>query len=257
MINYLFCDEGGKYQTGPVVSFAGVAVSPSRLETFNNDWNSLLRSYDLESIHMRVLADVYSAHGPKFPRDQTVDQRIEALLPFADCINKHLEIGLIETWDVAGHVALPVAAKARIGGSDDPHYLAFVRGILQIVEHLDADDRINVICDDDLVKAWDCYLHYRAVCAAMPELRKKFASLSFARDENFPALQAADMVAFLSRLEASNRFHGKVNEWLRLFEHLTTDPTPECGAMRWFALFANEQQLMRLANGLSKPLDAT
>jgi hypothetical protein len=255
-IRYLFCDEGGKYQKGALVSFAGVAASASRLESFNNEWNALLTSYELESVHMRLLADIYSVHGPMMPRDQTIDERMAVLMPFADCINKYLEIGLVQTWDVTAYAGLPTEAKARLGGSQDPHYLAFIRGILEMEELLDEEDRVSIICDDDVVKSWNCYLHYRAVCSALPELNKRFAALSFARDENFPALQAADMVAFLSRLQANGQFHGEKNEWFDLYNHLTAGPKPVASIMRWLILFAGERELTALANDLQKPLDA-
>jgi hypothetical protein len=255
IVQNLFCDEGGKYQSGNVVSFSGVVVSPSRLAGFNDEWNALLRSYELESFHMKDLADVYSAHGPKLSRDQTIDQRTKALLPFSDCINKHLEIGFIQVWDVLGYAALPTEAKAKLGGSEsDPHYLAFTRAILEISNQLNSDDRASIVCDDDLIKAWDCYLHYRQICKVMPEISKKFASLTFARDANFPALQAADMIAFLSRLEAAARFHNDENKWLKLFNHLVTEPKAGAGLMRWFAMFADETRLLGLANSLEKPL---
>lgn len=254
-IQNLFCDEGGKYQSGNVVSFSGVVVSPSRLGSFNDEWNALLRSYEFVSFHMKDLADVYSAHGPKLPSDQTIEQRTAALLPFADCINKHLEIGFIQVWDVLGYASLPTEAKANLGGSEsDPHYLAFTRGVLEIANHLNSDDRASIICDDDLIKAWDCYLHYRQICKIMPEISKKFASLTFARDINFPALQAADMVAFLSRLEANARFHNEENKWLKLFNYLVTEPKPGIGLMRWFAMFADEARLLALANALPKAI---
>jgi hypothetical protein len=255
MIQYLFCDEGGKFQVGNVVSFSGLVVSPSRLESFNSDWNELLRSYELSSFHMKNLANVYSAHGPKLPRDQTIDQRTEALFPFADCVNKHLELGFVQAWDVASYASLPSEAKARLGGSIfDPHYLAFTRGILEVADHLKSDDKVSLICDDDVIKAWDCYLHYRQICKVMPEVSDKFVSLTFARDESFPALQAADMVAFLSRLEARARFENTENPWAKLFDYLVTEPKEGEGLMRWFAMFADEPKLLGLANSLTKPL---
>jgi hypothetical protein len=255
IVQNLFCDEGGKYHTGDVVSFVGLVVSPARLQTFNDAWQALLQSYELHSFHMRQLADVYSAHGPKLPRDRTIPQTITALIPFADCINANLEIGLIQAWDVKGYISMPTAAKERLGGSlDDPHYMAFVRGIVEVNSRLLENNTVNVICDDDLMKAWDMYLHYRAICQAMPEIKKRVAALTFARDDDFPALQAADMLAFLSRLEAEARFGREPNQWKGLFDHLIKEPKPGRGLMRWFSMFADETALLTLAASLTKPL---
>ena len=250
-----FCDEGGKYQQNAVVSLSGLTVSPRRLELFNDEWNEWLRSYDLKSIHMKSLANCYSAHGKQMPRDQTVDQRAEALFPFADCINRHMEIGIMEAWDVKGYASIPTEARDRLGGSNDPHYLCFVRAVQEMVSRLQEKDTVNIVFDDDLMKAWDGYLHYRAVCKALPEIRKKCSSLTFARDDDYPALQAADMVAFLARLEANSRFFGESNEWNKLFSHLITEPKPSVGLMRWYSSFLDEKKFLELAGNQSKPLD--
>jgi len=255
VIQNLFCDEGGKYQTSPLVSFCGAVVSPSRLGAFNDAWQALLQSYGLTSFHMKDAANIYAEYGSKLPRDRSVDQTIDALLPFADCINENLEIGYIQVWDAKAYASLPLEAKAKLGGSNfDPHYLAFVRSILEVADKLGSDDRVSLVCDDDEVKAWDTYLHYRAICNAVPELRKKFAALSFADDRAYPALQAADMMAFLARAEALSQFNGKSSDWTRLFNYLRTEPKPGKGLMRWFTLFADEQKLLAVVNDLKKPL---
>jgi hypothetical protein len=48
------------------------------------------------------------------PSDQSFDERIDALLPFADCINDHLEIGLGQAWDVKGYANLSMEAKKNL-----------------------------------------------------------------------------------------------------------------------------------------------
>jgi Protein of unknown function (DUF3800) len=255
VIQNFFCDEGGKYKSGPIVSFVGLIVSPSSLEKFDTEWDLLLRSYDLDSLHMKKVADIYSAYGSRFLKNRTIQTTIEFLEPFADCINKYMEVGLMELWDVAGYAGMATEAKKRLGGShNDPHYLAFVRGILEVAHKLQPKDCVNLYCDDDEIKAWDCYLHYRAVCKAMPELKDKFAALTFADDRKYAALQAADMVAFLSRLQAQARFNNSSNPWKDFFFYLTTDPKPSVGSMRWFVTFADTEKLTAISNELSKPL---
>jgi len=71
--------------------------------------------------------------------------------------------------------------------------------------------------------------------------RKKTASISFADDKYFPALQAADLMAFLTRHEARAQFYKKGrNEWLSLFDYLVRDRG--AGKMRWLKMFADEKE---------------
>lgn len=252
-IFYFYCDESGKYRKNPVITVSGIGATKPHLDTFFDDWTALLRSYELgDELHMSRVSQLSQACGPKMPSGQSIDERIGALIPFADCINHHFEIGLIQAWDIKGYNHLSLEAKRNLGGSHDPYQLAFVRGLLGIAHYIGEDGRFSVIADDDDQTAWDTYIHYRAISAAIPELAKQLAALTFAKSQYFPALQAADMVAFLSRREASARFYGKTNEFKPLLDYLATDPSPSAGIMRWFTLFADEAQLINFANDMNK-----
>jgi uncharacterized protein DUF3800 len=251
---YFYCDESGKYRKNPVIAITGIGADSKHLETFQAEWTLLLRSYGLlPELHMSRVLDLKQANGPKMPADQTLDERTDALLPFADCINKYLEIGLMQAWDIKGYNNLPTEVKKLLGGSSDPYQLAFVRGLLEIADYVGKDGTISVICDDDEVISWDTYNHYRAIRKAVPEINPSFAGITFAKSEHFIPLQAADMAAFLARREAAERFWGKPNEYKRLTNYLVGRPREQSrGTMRWFTLFADESGLVELANDIMK-----
>src|SRR6185369_10803906 len=115
---------------------------------------------------------------------------------FADCINTKLEYGLIQALDVKGFQALPKSFRAKLGSVDDPYFLGFARGTIALVDYVHSDDKISIICDHDVQTAWDCYRQYMGIRRANERIRKQTISLSFADDEHFPALQAADMIAY-------------------------------------------------------------
>lgn len=248
-----FCDEGGKYQSPhAIVSFCGLVISPSKLKDFDEEWQPLLRSCGLSFLHTKNLADRGRGFSNRFRENRTLEETIENLKPFADCINKHFEFGLAQAWDVLAYSALPELVKNRLGGSArDPHYLAFARALSELKKsYISGNHKIGMVCDDDLQKAFDCYLHYRAVCRADDEIKDKFAALTFAHSEDFPALQAADMWAFLARLEAIERLRGEKNEWKTLFSYLIAERPLPVGLTRWSTLFADEPTLAKLANVL-------
>jgi len=247
-ILYAYFDESGKKSDHPVVTVASVCATQARLQQFDDAWNVLLRHYGLASLHMARASRLSEKCGPKMPKGQSADERMDALTPFAECINKHLEYGLIKALDINGFNALAEKLRAGLGDPDDPYYLAFIRAMLELDAHTREDDRISLICDDDTETAWDCYRHYRSVRRVHDKLRKKTIALSFADDEYFPALQASDMVAFLSRLEAKSRFYRDRYSFRRLFEYLTTEKGVNC--MKWGALFADEAKLLDLSKAL-------
>jgi hypothetical protein len=233
-----YFDESGKQSDHPLIA-VGCVFGPSRkIEKFNDDWTALLRQYDLSDFHMVRAREFFRTWG-NVPK-QTIEERIELIKPFADCIGENLELGLIQAWDVKGFKAIPDAFKAKIGNIRDPYYLAFVRALLELIDYLQDGDVLSLICDYDIETAWDCYRHYQGVRKAHEEVRKKTVSISFANDKFFPALQAADMVASLTRHEARDQFYKIRNDWLPLFNYMVRDRG--AGKIKWLKMFADEQR---------------
>lgn len=243
-ILYVYFDESGKKSDHPVVTITCVCVTQPKLHQFEDAWGVLLRRYDLPGLHMMKAARLSQKYGCLMPARQSAEQRMNALIPFADCINEHLEYGVIQAIDIKGFRTIFAHAK------DDPYYLAFDRAMLELANYTQKEDRISLICDDDTQTAWDCYRHYRKVRGERADIQKKTIALSFADDDYFPALQAADMVAYLSRLEAKTRFYGDRYNFQRLFNHLITDKG--VGFMKWVAAFADQKVLESTGEALRK-----
>lgn len=252
-VHQFYCDESGKYHKDPLTAFCGVMADESRIDSFDKDWRAILLSYDLDYLHMKLISRTEEDGGAHFPKGQPISEKIELLKPFADCINKHLQLGLIQCWDVKGYALIPWEAKRLLGGSHDPYLMSFVNGLLELLKHIPEDDRISIICDDDVLSAWDAYLHYRESGKSEGKIRKAMIAISFANDKYFPALQAADMLAFLTRYEGEERFYGRSNSWSALYEHLVSKSSREHrGLMRWFESYQDEASMVDLANSMQE-----
>jgi hypothetical protein len=218
-----YFDESGKVDK-PVVAFCGFVAAASRIQSFDDEWNSVLRSYDMDFLHT---SRAFKANAPLSPkiRKQTFAERIETLKPFADCIRKHFECGIATAVDVAAFKAMSPGAKKQLGRIENPHYMAFTSGMAGFHHHLRGDDRVSFICDDDEETAWNCYQFYRQVRKIDAFSRKHFISISFADDKSFPALQAADFLSSLTRMRARFDFFGTPYDYAALFDYLTA-PQP-------------------------------
>lgn len=177
---------------------------------------------------------------------QSIAERIEILKPFADCINENLDFGVIAAWEVCGFDAWSEATKQALGNPQDPYYPCFSRGVLHLVKILKPADRINLICDDDEETAWLCYGHYRALRRAEKRVKRKTISLTFGDDRHLPALQAADMVALLTRLEAIYRFYKQDFDFSPLFDYLVTRRAPP--SAQWYSCFAPRARLKTVSD---------
>ena len=76
-----YCDESGKQGDHPVVTFSGLCLAQPKLAAFDDAWNTLLRQYEIASLHMARASRLSEKHGPKMPRGQTASERIKALVP--------------------------------------------------------------------------------------------------------------------------------------------------------------------------------
>ena len=232
-----YFDESGKVDK-PAVAFCGFVAAASRIQSFDDEWNSILRVYEMDSLHM---SRVFKAHVPLSAkiRKQSFAERIETLKPFADCIRKHFEYGMAMAVDVAAFQAMSPGAKKQLGKIDNPHYLAFMQGMMGFHHHVRSDDRISLFCDDDEETAWNCYQFYRRIRKIDEVSRKHFISISFANDESFPALQAADFLSSLTRMVARFDFFRTPYDYAPLFDYLTAPQPP----FTWGVCFWNKAKL--------------
>lgn len=150
--------------------------------------------------------------------------------------------------EVTAFKSLSEKARRTLGSPDDPYYVSFMRGNLHLIRCLKDDDRLCLVCDDDLETALLCYGFYRAIRNSWPEAQKKLIALSFADDKYFPAMQAADMLAFLFRCEANQALYQDTYQWRRLFNVLTGDRGPQ--GIKWYELIGDTAKLKGLGDAL-------
>lgn len=130
-----------------------------------------------------------------------------------------------------------------MGGGKTPYHLAFIRGLEAVAEYGSDDDRISMNCDDEEETALDCYLLYRALRKPSRKVRTKVKSLAFVDSETFPAIQAADLMAYLGRREGEFRWRGAGYDFRELLNYTTEDQVP--GKMEWRAAFVDEERLKK------------
>jgi hypothetical protein len=217
MIISAFFDESGKFKDHSTVAFAGVAGVADNLTKFCDEWRRHLRLNGLESLTMKKALNHKSPLSPKRAA-KGITNRLDALLPFAVCIRRHLQNVLAFAIDVVAFKGCPERVRNLWG--NDPHYMVFTRVLLEVMKALGEGDSISIVCDDEEDTAFPMYRLYRRIKIVSAEARKKLASISFADDRVFYGLQAADFVASLTRLQAGEKFFSEGHEYGRLWEEL-------------------------------------
>jgi hypothetical protein len=169
--------------------------------------------------------------------------RVDALMPFAECIRKHLQNVICVAVDVEAFKRTP--GHLRKLWTDNPHFIAFTRVLLEVIKPVQPHDCINIICDDEEETALPMYNLYRRVKLVYTDTRARLASLSFADDRLFVPLQGADMVASLARMEARRIFANEDYAFGKLWEAIGK-PLASDKLWGFNTCFCGADQLVRL-----------
>ena len=243
---HIYCDESGKHKQQGVTSFAALCVRIEALTDFDSRWNGLLRQYSLDELHMVKVSRLSQKFGSRFKAKQSYGERVELLKPFADCITDLMETGMVSIWDTEGFESIPDKQRKALADVRNPYHLAFISGLQMIARYGHADDKIIMVCDDDEQTAWDCYAMYRGLRKSSLHVQKKLKSLSFADSATFPALQAADMIAYLSRQSGEERWNKRLFHFRDLLAYATQKQRP--GKMDWKIAYADKESLEKSKN---------
>jgi hypothetical protein len=137
--------------------------------------------------------------------------------------------------------------RAGLGNPKDPNYVTFALAMIRIQKYCQPDDRIAIVCDHDDETASGFYGYYKGIRHQHRKMQESMVSISFADDRYFPSLQAADMLAYLTRLEAKRMWYNERHDYGPLIEYLLDTKSKAPGkAAQWFVMFNDEAKLRSL-----------
>lgn len=216
-----FIDESGKFRDHRIICIGCVASFNNHVDEFSNEWGRLLYLNGMKNFHTTKALKHHVPLGTKNPALGR-RERTAALLPFVACIRKYLAVAIGLWVDVKAFNLLPEQFLRMYGR--DPIYMAFVRTILQVIKFTPDRDRMVMVCDEDEETANNFYRLYRRVKRVYPEAKRKIVAISFCDDNYIFAVQAADFIASMVRLDALARRDKKKHQYRNLFKALTANP---------------------------------
>jgi hypothetical protein len=240
-----FWDESGKFNDHKVISFCGVGLSIPALGQFEDKWKELLRRNEIDFLKMSEALCASKPLSAVIPAQTSAD-RIEALKPFAACLFESFEIGVALAVNVEAYTRTPQHIKKSIGGKD-PFYFSFLNGVMLIARYVQDDDKISFVCDDDEGAAETCLKMYRKMKILDKEWKRKLSAITFANDHVFVALQAADMLSSLVRLQANYEFFSQPYDYEPLFAYLGESRGPRY--IQWKVCFVGELKMAKIECG--------
>jgi hypothetical protein len=121
----------------------------------------------------------------------------------------------------------------------------------EVLQYVDPNDNLSIVVDDAEEVAAGMLALYRIVKTKYSDVRRQVSAVTFADDEVFVSLQAADMVSSLIRREAQVHFIGEPYDYKPLYESLC-DPRGNDKLCAANCLFVGKQDFMVLAEDFSK-----
>jgi len=208
MASMLFLDESGHFDDSEWICLAGYVADSSAWESFCGEWKILLGKYGLTAIHMR---EIMSPQGRSPAASWEMPRKLGMLTDFIWLIRKHVHAGFAcglnarnfrETMEVVQGEALKGGYKLH---QFQPQTFCFARVARIAMNYYDElakmeicspNETLALVFDDAENYAMKCYSYLCKIKKMVPAAKERIKAISFACDEQYYPLQAADILAY-------------------------------------------------------------
>jgi hypothetical protein len=206
-----YFDESGKLKDkGEHVVFGGIAGRLDEVSVFSRRWKEVLGS-DVDHIHMR---DAMRLEGEFEGYDET--RRDEILIECAKVAQSSSAMIVVSEMDKNDFLGLAQEEQQRL---NNPTYGGFEACVRSLARQFYNHD-LYLWYDESQEYAETCLKLYQRMKNLNTDLLRRLPSLTFADDQQFPGLQAADMIAYCAYVVQRDRSNAKkvIREILSIFK---------------------------------------
>jgi len=201
-MGYAFLDDSGKFKDSDFVCLAGYLSDDDGWTQFSEKWGKLLIKHGIPYIHMKELI---SLRGPYENLGWTPAQRDDVVNDFIDVIRAHIQVGFGVAVDAKYFRSMCADAQKKIG---DPAYFCLHRILYLIIKKLKSvgyQPSVTITFDDCEEFSVRCYRIWSKLRKIVPDVHDYVPSISFADDQKFWPLQAADILAWVTNKSLKQR----------------------------------------------------
>lgn len=250
-----YFDESGKWADKDTISFCGLISDAGTWELFAKEWWDLLEDLGLDGLHTSEFVSLDGRYAKERGRFKAED--IEpTLLRFVDLIQKYANGGYGIGVDTKHFKMMKQSFQAKV---KNPHFIAFKFVMNMVLREVEVVQRMfpvhnwraGIICDQDPGTSEHCLKHFNKLRTFDKSAKKFLNGICFADSIGLPPLQAADLLAYVVRIELERRRTGIPATPSVLYERLSFRMDAESGEQTPFfrGLFLHPQFLDELAEG--------
>lgn len=206
MLFAAYFDGSGKLHDPkcPHIVLAGVVLYANEVEPFGPSWVDCLRHYSQRA--KKPIIDYFhakEAFNPKSHRDNPFftwkdDQIKDLLLGLARLTRDRCFNLICAPASSANYKALPSDFKKKLQGVNE---LSFEVCVNELLNQIGKGDQLHIVCDDEEDESVKIYKFLCRYKQRYLDRRDRFVAICFADDKYHPALQAADLFAYVQRRE--------------------------------------------------------
>ncbi len=224
---YIYVDDSGKYENpkNDYISLCGYVAHISEWTRFSQEWLNCIHVWQVPTIHMSPI--MYPDRDRRWQEvkdkwgDNWEKKRDRMLGEFGQIILRNSMVCVGAVVDAKHYRAMP---PSKFTENLTPLSFAFqhcvMKGI-QTTEVIDDHSPVSIVIDDDRESSLHCYEMLDRLKQAFPKVRKRVDGICFVNDRSYPAIQAADMIAFEARRLMEARVKDPTAESSELFSSLT------------------------------------
>jgi hypothetical protein len=208
-------DESGKFHDKDVVSLCGWISTLQDWERFGFEWNGILSQFGVKEIHTAELLAFkgqysYLRHKWGKRKDEKRDWLINECIR---AIRKDVRRGFGVAIDTKHYRGMSQKFRDKVG---DPYLMAFqnvIKWCLDEVEKyaeikkLGNDVSLALIFDQDEQQSGECLKLLNRITKVDESARKRITGICFCNRRSYTPLQAADLIAYETRMEIDRRMY--------------------------------------------------
>ena len=234
-------DESGKFHDHDVTSLCGWIASYDAWDCFASGWQAALNEIGIEEFHA---ADFMGLHG-KYSHlrgiwgDEKEVRKNSALTLLVNVIRSTMGKGVGATIDSKHYRSMDDGFKRAIHKSKDPHFIAFIEVLEQTLanvekfakEHgLGPNVKVGLIFDQEEGQSVDCLKLLNKIKKERGDIRERVSGICFCDRRNYQPLQAADLIAYLTKKEMERRKNSPnepISKWFVLLSSKNPTNIPD------------------------------
>lgn len=203
----IYGDEAGKLEKSDYTSYCGYVGHVAEWERVSMEWNSMRLTWGIPPLHMRCL---YAPERSGCKEWQEVQKQWGAdweskrdymLLEFGQIIRNSSLACVGSVVDAKYFRSMPDSEFKR-RHKESPFFMGLHTLVMEALDKIDRVDKcqsVSLIIDEDYEYGKQIYDMLSAMKIAFERVKQRISAITFGRDNDYPGLQMADMVAYEAR----------------------------------------------------------